>query len=66
MLEVKWNKSEYDLKDSGKMEGKFEECSDSKGMKSVLIGRTFKYNFGGSWFHMLPQSYGYFSRPLFE
>ena len=46
MLEVIWNKVEYALKDSRKMEGQVEECSDSKGMKIVLIVRTFKYIFG--------------------
>ena len=28
-----------------------------KGMKTVLNGRTFKYQFGEDRFHMLPQSY---------
>ena len=45
------------------MSGKLEECSDSKGIKSELNGKTFKYYFGGVRFHMLPQSYT-FSRVL--
>ena len=39
------------------MADQLEECSDSKVMKSVLNGRTFKYHFGGGRFHMLPNSY---------
>ena len=34
-----------------------EECYDSKVMQSLLNERTFKYNFGGGRFHMIPQSY---------
>ena len=41
-----WNKVEYALKDSLKVAGQLEECYDSKGMQSLLSGRTFKYNFG--------------------
>ena len=41
MIEVMLNKVDYDLKDSQKMEGLLEGCSDSKVMKSVLNGRTF-------------------------
>ena len=40
------NKVDYALKDSQKMEGLLEGCSDSKGMQTVLNGRTFEYNFG--------------------
>ena len=57
MIEVMLNKVDYDLKDSQKMEGLLEGCSDSKVMKSVLNGRTFKYHFGGDRFNMLSQSY---------
>ena len=57
MLEVMWNKVEYALKDSRKIAGQLEECSDSKVIQSVLNGQTFKYNFGGGRFHMLPRSY---------
>ena len=39
------------------MASQLEECSDSKGVKSVLNGRTFKYHFGGGRFHVIPQSY---------
>ena len=41
-----WNKVEYALKDSQKTAGQLEECSYSKGIQSVLSGRTFKYHFG--------------------
>ena len=51
------NKLEYTLKYSLQLAGQLEECSNSKLMKSVLNGRTFKYHFGGGRFHMLPQSY---------
>ena len=57
MIELMWNKIEYDLKDSPKMAGQLEEFSNSKVMKSVLNGRTFKYNFGGDRFNMLSKSY---------
>ena len=57
VLRVMWNKVERTLKDSQKISGRLEECSDSKGIKSELNGRTFKYYFGGVRFHMLPQSY---------
>ena len=57
VLEGMWNKVEYALNELRKMTGQLEECSDSKGMKSVLNGSTFKYHFGGSRFHVLPQSY---------
>ena len=57
MLEGMWNKVEYALNNSRKMEGQLEECSDSKGMKIVLKVSTSKYNFGGGEFHMLSQSY---------
>ena len=56
-LKVMWNKLEYALKDSRKVAGKLEECSDSKGIQSVLNGMTFKYHFWGGRFHMLSQSY---------
>ena len=57
VLEGMRNKVEYALKDSRKMAGQVEECSDSKGLKSVLNGRSFKYHFGGGRFYMLPQYY---------
>ena len=63
VLELMWNKLEYALNNSQKMAGQLEECYDSKGMQSVLIGRSFKYYFGGDRFHMLPNSYE-FSRGL--
>ena len=56
---IMWNKVEYALKDSRKMACQLEECSDSKGVKSGLNGRTFKYDFGGDRFHMLPKSYNF-------
>ena len=40
-----WNKVEYALKDSQKLAIQLEECSDSKGMQSVLNGITLIYNF---------------------
>ena len=40
------NKVEYALKESRKMAGQLEECSNSKGMQSVFNGSTFKYHFG--------------------
>ena len=43
---MQWNKVEHALKDSKELTGKSEECSDSKGIKSVLNGRAFKYSFG--------------------
>ena len=46
VLEGMWNKVDYALKDSRKMSGQLEECSDSKVMKSVFNGRNFKYHFG--------------------
>ena len=46
VLEGMWNKVEYALKDSQKMAGQLEECSDSKVRQSVLIGRSLKYHFG--------------------
>ena len=51
-----WNKVEHDLKYSQKSAGQLEECSDSRGMQSVLNGRNFKYHFGEGRFHMIPQS----------
>ena len=45
LLEGMWNKVDYALKDSQKAASQLEECSDSKRMKSVLNGRTFKYHF---------------------
>ena len=57
VLEGMWNKVECALRDSIKAAVQLEECSNSKGTKSVLNGRTFKYHFGGGRFHMLPQSY---------
>ena len=57
LLEVMWNKVEYSLKDLRRVAGQVEECSDSKGMQSVLNGSTFKYHFWVGRFHMLPQSY---------
>ena len=47
LLEGMWNKVEYALKDSRKLAGQLEECSDSKLMISELNGRTVKYYFGG-------------------
>ena len=52
-----WIAVEYALKDSQKMAGQLEECSDSKGVQSGLNGRTFKCHFGGGMFHMLSQFY---------
>ena len=57
MIEGMWNKTEYDLKDSRKIAGQLEECSNSKLMKSVLNGRTFKYHLGGDRFNMISESY---------
>ena len=57
VLEGMWNTVDYALKDSRKMAGQLEECSDSKVMQSVLNVRPFEYNFGGFMFHMLPQSH---------
>ena len=57
MIEGIWNKVDYDFKYSRKAAGQLEECCDSKGMQSVLDGRTFKYHFWGGRFHMLPLSY---------
>ena len=57
LLYVMWNKVEYDLNDSRRVAGQLEYCSDSKGMESVLNGRTFRYNFWGSRFNMLHHSY---------
>ena len=48
---------EYALKDSQKMAGQLEECSDPKGVQSMLNGRNFQYHFGEGRLHMLPQSY---------
>ena len=64
LIEGMWNNIEYALKDSQKLSGQLEECSDSNGMQNVLNGRTFKYNFWEGSFHMLPQSYK-FSHSLF-
>ena len=36
VLEGMWNKVDYSLKDSRKMAGQLEECSDSKVTQSVL------------------------------
>ena len=36
-----WNNAYYALKDSQKLAGQLEECSDSKGIQSVLNGSTF-------------------------
>ena len=57
LLEGMWNKVEYALKDSRKLAGQLEECSDSKGIQSVLNGSAFKYHYGGGRFHMIHQSY---------
>ena len=57
LLEGMWNKVKCDLKDSQKVAGQLEDYSDSKVIQSVFNGSTFKYNFGGGGFHMLPQSY---------
>ena len=54
LLEGMWNKVEYALKDSRKVAGILEECSDSKVMQSLLNGSTLKHHFGGNRFHMLP------------
>ena len=59
-IEGMCNKIEYALKDSQKLAVQLEECSDSKGMQSVLNGRAFKYNVGRGRFHMLPQSYTFY------
>ena len=59
MLEGMWNKVEHALKDSRKTAGQLEECSDSRGIKIVLNGRTFKYQFWGGRFHILPHSYNF-------
>ena len=40
-LEVMWNKVEYVVKDPQKPAGQLEECSNSKGIQSVLNGSTF-------------------------
>ena len=40
VIEGMWNKVEHALKNSRKMAGKLEECSDSKVMKSVFNGMT--------------------------
>ena len=60
LLEGMWNKVEYALNELRKMAGQLKEYSDSKGMKSVLNGSTSKYHFGGSMFHVLPQSSTFF------
>ena len=57
LLEVMWNKLEHELKYSQKAADQLEEYSDSKGMQSVLNGRTFKYHFWGGRFHMLTNTY---------
>ena len=57
LLELTWNRVEYALKDSQKEAGQLEECYDSKGMQSLLNGRTFIYHCWGSRFNMLSQSY---------
>ena len=36
VIEGMWNKVDYSLKDSRKMAGQLEECSDSKVTQSVL------------------------------
>ena len=59
LLEGVCNKVDYDLKDSLKAVGRLEECYDSKGIKIVLNGSTFKYNFWVVRFHMIPQSYNF-------
>ena len=46
LLEGMWNKSEYAFKDSHKLSGQLEECSNSKGMQSVEI-KDFKIIFWG-------------------
>ena len=45
LFEGMWNKIKYALKDSQKLAGQLEECYDSKGIQSVLIGRAFKSNY---------------------
>ena len=57
LLEGMCNNIEYALKDSEKLAGRSEVCSDSNLIQSVLNGSTFKYHFWGGRFHMLPQSY---------
>ena len=57
LLEGMWNKVEYALKYPRKVAGQPEECSDSKVMQFFFNGSNFNYHFGGSRFHMLPQSY---------
>ena len=64
LLDLLWTKVECALKDSRKYPGQLEECSYSKGMKSLFNGRDFKYHFGGGRFHMLPHPYK-FSHGLF-
>ena len=64
LLERMQNKVEYALNDSPKAAGKLEVCYNSQVMKSLFNLSTFKYNFGGGRFHMLPRSYK-FSHGLF-
>ena len=40
-----------------KLTGKLKDLSDSKGVQSGFNGRTFKYYYGGSRFHNIPQAY---------
>ena len=56
-LEVMWNKVEYALKDSLKAAGQLEQCSDSKGMQSLLNGKTFKYDLGNQRDQVTPFRY---------
>ena len=60
VLEGIWNKVEYALNYSQKVACKLEQCSDSKGIQSMLNGDTFEYHFWGGRFHMLPQSYTFY------
>ena len=57
LIEGICNKLEYTLNYSLQSAGQLEEFYNSKVMKSVLNGRTFKYNFGGGRFHILLQSH---------
>ena len=66
LLERIWNKVDYALKDSQKLVGHIEECSNSKVMQIGLNGRTFKYHFWRERFHMLPQSYTFSHRLCFN
>ena len=46
LLEEMWNEVEYALKGLRKSAGQLEDCSDSKGMQSVLNGSTLNIFWG--------------------